>query len=238
MRLHPMATLVAAVAFASAAFASPAHSVPLRYRLTLAGLPLGALTLEAEEGGGSYRSRVAFATTGFAGLLDYALEGTADGRVARGHAIVPRLFTARSQSPRALRHTRIEWTNGMPAFVTVDPPRDGTVDAAAAGDALDPASALFRLGLPGRIGDVCDTHFAVYDGSRIVRLDLGVPARSGEDIVCDGLYTRIGGEPLTPIDPPDCPFRLRYAIAPDGTAILQEVRIPTRFGQALIEAAS
>lgn len=222
----------------SVATAAPAFAAPAHYRLTLAGVRLGTLVLDATSAGDAYRASIEFETNGLAGLLDYGLEGSAAGRVLDGHTLVPALFTARSHSPRALRHTRIGWTDGVPSFVVVDPPREEAVDTDAATGALDPASALFRIGRPGPAGDVCGESLEVFDGSRIVRLDLGPPAKSAGGIACDGLYTRIGGEPLTPLDPPECPFRLLYRVAPDGTAVLERIGIPTRFGQALIGRAT
>lgn len=232
-----MRSLLLAVAVA-AATPSPAGAVSLRYALSLAGVPLGALTIDAEETNGSYRANVAFQTTGLAGLLDYGLDGTATGRQNADHSLVPALFTGRSRSPRALRHTRIEWTDGALAFVAVEPPRSETADAGAAAGALDPASALLRMALPGSPEGVCGTSLDVFDGSRAVRLQSGAPTEEAGTIVCDGVYTRLGDEPLTPIDPPECPFQLRYRRGPGGTVTLEEIVIPTRFGQATIALAA
>lgn len=232
-----MRSLLLVVAIAVAA-ASPAGAASLRYALTLAGVPLGALTLDSEEADGSYRANVGFRTAGFAGLLDYGLDGTAIGRQDADHGLVPALFTGSSRSPRALRYTRIEWKEGALAFVAVEPPRSETVDASAAAGALDPASALLRVVLPGSPEGVCGASLDVFDGSRAIRLQLGAPTEVAGTIVCDGVYTRLGGEPLTPIDPPECPFQLRYHHTQDGAATLDEIRIPTRFGEAMIERAA
>lgn len=217
-----------------AAAATPVAAAPLRYALTLAGVPFGTLTIDAEEAGGRYRSALAFEATGLAGFLDYGLEGSAIGRAGADHALAPDLFTARSHSPRAIRHTRIDWKDGAPAFVAVDPPRADAVDPAAAAGAVDPATALSALALPHAAGGACGERVEVFDGSRLVRLQLDAATPREGEIVCGGLYTRLGGEPLTPIEPAECPFQLRYGIEPDGRAVLQEIRIPTRFGPASI----
>jgi hypothetical protein len=108
------------------------------------------------------------------------------------------------------------------------------VDPPTAAGALDPVSALTRLLFGTTPGGACGTTFEIFDGSRRVRLTLGAPYLAGGTIVCDGDYLRLGGEPLTPIDPPECPFQLTYRAGPDGQAILEAIRIPTRFGPAVI----
>ncbi len=227
--------LLAALAVSAAAPALPA---PAQYALTLAGLRVGAFTLDGEESGGSYKAAIEFRTSGLAGLLDYALAGSATGTVEKGGARAPVLFTGRSESPRARRRTRIEWTDGTPSFVAVDPPRAESVDAPETAGSVDPASALLEIGSPLRTDTACGTHLDIFDGSRLVRLDLGAPLAADDGIACDGFYTRLGGEPLTPIDPPECPFRLLYRRGPDRRIVLDEIRIPTRFGLALIKRST
>ena len=224
--------LLAALA---AVAALPADAAPVRYGLTLAGLPLGVLTLDGDRSDDHYEAAVRFESAGLAGLLDYGLEGTAEGLAGRGRDLLPLRFAGASHSPRAVRQTRIEWIDGAPAFVAVDPPRGEAVAPATAAGALDPASALLRLAGPRPAAEACSESVAVFDGSRLVRLTLGAPAPVADGIACDGTYLRLGGEPLTPIDPPECPFRLVYRIAADGRAVLQQIRVPTRFGEALIE---
>jgi hypothetical protein len=226
MRL-PIFTALALGA-ATAAVAAPAH-----YSLTLAGFQIGTLVVDEAIAGPNYDSTARFKTTGLAGILDYSFEGEALGLVA-GLALTPVRFTATSQSPRALRHTRIDWEDGAPALVAVDPPRDDAVDPATAAGSLDPVSALIRLLRNTPATGACGAAFEAFDGSRSVRLTLGKPRTADGAITCDGDYLRLGGEPLTPIDPPECPFQLVYREGLDGRAILETIRIPTRFGQAVI----
>lgn len=217
-----------AVALATAADAAPAH-----YSLTLAGFPLGLLVVNQSIAGADYDATARFETAGIAGLLDYSFDGEARGLIA-GAALTPLHFTATSKSPRALRHTRIDWENGVPSLVAVDPPRGEGVDPATTAGALDPVSALIQLFRSTSAAGACGTEFEVFDGSRSVRLTLGQPLRVDGTITCDGDYLRLGGEPLTPIDPPECPFRLVYREGQGGQANLETIRIPTRFGQAVI----
>lgn len=228
MRLVVLAAL-------AALSADPAFPAQDRFGLSLAGVSLGLLTVGGERSGGDYEAAVAFETRGLAGILDYALDGSATGRQTPEGGLLPQLFTGVSRSPRASRHTRIDWADRGQPFVAVDPPRDAAVDPRKGAGALDPASALLKLDRPGRLDALCGTSLDIFDGSRLVRLTL-YPAATGVDgVVCEGLYTRLGGEPLTPIDPPECPFTLVYRHDPDGSAVLVRIRIPTRFGDASME---
>lgn len=230
-----MHRLLLLAALSSLALARPAAAEPADFVMTIAGFRVGALTIEDTRSGGSYRAAIRFHSAGLGGLFDYGLEGAAEGRATPGRALVPRRFDGVSQSPRKHRTTAIEWTDGTPSRVAVDPPRAEAVPPARAAGALDPASALARLIGPGPAGAACGESIAVFDGSRLVRLDLGAPERTAEGIACAGNYLRLGGEPITPIDPPECPFTLVYAVTEDGEAVLDRISVPTRFGEALIE---
>lgn len=151
--------------------------------------------------------------------------------------LAPIRFTATSQSPRASRQTRVDWDGDAPPFVAVDPPRAGSVEPEAAIGALDPVSALLRLSgvLPGR---ACALDLTVFDGSRLARLSLAAPMKAEDGLRCAGVYRRLGGEPLTPVEPAECPFTLVYSLDAKGHPLLEEIRVPTRFGQALIARVS
>ena len=209
-----------------------AAAPPGQLDITLAGFSLGSLTLSIEETGPHYEGAARFKTEGFAGVLNYTFDGTATGSV--GATLRPVHFASTSHSPRALRHTRIDWEGSAPTLVEVNPPRDEMVDPATQAGALDPVTALGLLFRDQPAAKVCATSLKVFDGSRSVRLTLDGPVTSGTTITCAGDYVRLGGDPLTPIDPPECPFEIVYRLTPDGRAVFDHLRIPTRFGEALI----
>ena len=222
-----------ALAAATAAIASPA-----RYSLTLAGFPIGTLVVDQAVAGPNYDATARFKTTGLAGILDYSFEGEAQGLVAglaldagslhRDEPVAARPpphphrlgGRGRPRSSPSIRLATKRWTlRPLPARSIRCPRSPGCLRNTTASGA-------------------CGTAFEVFDGSRSVRLTLGEPRKAGGTITCDGDYLRLGGEPLTPIDPPECPFQLVYRTAANGQAILATIRIPTRFGQAVIEPAA
>ena len=72
--------------------------------------------------------------------------------------------------PRADRDTDIDWEDGTPVSVSVEPPRESAPDPAAQAGTLDPVSAGFAV-LRDRAGrELCDTTVEVFDGSRRSRL--------------------------------------------------------------------
>ena len=229
MRLLPFLTL-AFVAVSSAATAEPA----VHFGISLAGFRVGWLTLSGKDDGARYAAYGHFETAGLAGLLNYTFDGKASGTRNGKGTELPESFIATSRSPRAVRETSIAWTNGIPTLISVIPPRVENVDPASEGGALDPVTVLVRLFRQRSAADVCGTEFRIFDGSRSVRLTLGDPVTSDGVITCEGDYLREAGEPFTPIDPPACAFQAIYRRAADGTVTLEEIRIPTRFGQAVL----
>ena len=224
--------LLAALA---AVAALPADAAPVRYGLTLAGLPLGVLTIDGDRSGDRYEAAVRFESGRTRGppRLWPRRNGRGPRRAGQGSAAAPlrrrEPFPARGAADAdrvdrrhsRFRRRRSAARRGGGARQRRRRPRPGVR-----------APAPRR---PRPAAEACSESVAVFDGSRLVRLTLGAPAQVADGIACDGTYLRLGGEPLTPIDPPECPFRLVYRIAADGRAVLQQIRVPTRFGEALIE---
>jgi Protein of unknown function (DUF3108) len=229
MRLIALLFLVATTGSAGAT-----SSTQLRFDLTLARIRIGELTVRTNEAGYRYEAGAQFATAGLAGLLDYMFEGIASGTIETGAAPSPEFFSATSRSPRALRHTRIDWDEGRPQFVAVDPPRDVAVDPATQVGAVDPVSALAILFHERPASEICATSLLIFDGSRSLRLTLDPPEVRAGEIACTGSYSRIAGEPFTALDPTDFGFEFVYGVRADGQATIDHVRAPTRFGDAVI----
>ena len=148
--------------------------------------------------------------------------------------MVPASYTATSKSPRALRHTRIGWENGVPVDVSVVPPREIAPEPAEQGGTLDPVSAGFRLFRTAPAGEVCGVTVDVFDGSRRSRLSLAEPAPEGGALVCDGTFARIEGEAHSMADLREFPFRLVFVPNGGGLYRLERIEAPTNFGQAVL----
>ncbi|HVH04054.1 MAG TPA: DUF3108 domain-containing protein [Amaricoccus sp.] len=225
-RLLALGSLLALPSLATADQASFSFSV--------AGIRVGAMTMATEQSAAGYSATSRIDTAGLAGLFDFFFDGKATGSVAGNGTVVPADYTAVSKSPRALRHTKIAWRQGVPVSVSVEPPRKSAPDPAKQGGTLDPVSAGFRLFRTAPADEVCATTVDVFDGSRRSRLQVAKPTRDGEALVCAGTFARIEGEAHSMADLQEFPFRLVFLPSDGGLYRLERIEAPTNFGQAVL----
>ncbi len=238
MPLRPTLSASLAACFGAAcvvvvATAAPALTV---FDLTLAGLPLGTVTLDAEQSGAEYAAVSRITPNGVVNLVaGYAFDGRATGRIDAEGRISPLTFEADSTSPRASRRTEIEWRDGAPVRVSVEPPRQYAADPARVAGALDPVSAGFALLRDNAPSEICDTTIDVFDGSRRSRLSLGKPVAAGAGVTCTGLYARLEGEAHSLSSQTEYPFTLTFTPTAAGQVQLQRIETRTRFGLAVVD---
>jgi hypothetical protein len=222
-------------AFCAALAATPAIAGSSVYDLTLAGVRLGEIIIEAELSGDSYRAASRIVSTGLVGAFtDYGFEGEATGRLAADGSVEPERFRAKSVSPRAKRRTEIDWQGDTPVRVSVEPPRRQEPDPARMVGALDPVSAGFALLRDNQPEHVCDTRIDVYDGSRRSRLTLGAPVAGEGTLSCSGTYARLEGEAHSLSSQSEYPFTIRFRARGDGLMRLDRIETETRFGRAVV----
>ena len=125
--------------------ATQARAGAVSYDFYLAGIRLGSLEIGSERTNRRYSAVGRFETAGLLGFLDFFFDGQATGTITPDGTVVPSHFVAASKSPRAFRQTRIDWQDGMPIRVSVDPPRSTSPEPAEQTATLDPVSAGFRL---------------------------------------------------------------------------------------------
>jgi hypothetical protein len=216
------------------AAALPVRAEQAVFDFSIAGIRVGAMTMESEQQGGRYSARSRIDTAGIVGLLaDFFFDGRSTGSVAGGGKVVPSRFDATSKSPRALRKTEIDWENGTPVMVSVEPPRSSAPDPAKQGGTLDPVSAGFRLFRTVPAEEVCDTSVRVFDGSRLSQLELAKPVANGDTLTCAGAFARVEGEAHSMADLRTFPFELVFR-KDGGKAVLERIEAPTNYGRAVL----
>lgn len=207
------------------------------YDLYISGIKAGRLTMSSELTGDRYTAATDMTSAGVLGVFaDFYFRGTSSGRLDGNGGVVPQQFVARSKSNRAERETRIDWRDGTPVEVSVQPPRDSAPDPTAQSGTLDPVSALYLLLRDTPRDAVCDKVVEVFDGSRRSRLTLAAPRSEGDQLVCDGRFARLEGEAhsLSSADR-EYPFSLVYRDTGAGDAKMQRIESPTSFGTAVVE---
>ena len=215
------------------ATALPARAEQATFDFSVAGIRVGALVMEGEQKAGRYDARSRIDTAGLVGMfLSFFFDGTSTGSLA-GTQVVPGRYDATSKSPRALRKTAIEWKNGTPVKVSVEPPRSTAPDPAKQGGTLDPVSAGFRLLRTMPAAEVCNTTVRVFDGSRLSQIELAKPVASGDTLTCAGNFARIEGEAQTLTSLRRFPFSLAFR-KEGGDAVLERIEAPTNYGNAVL----
>ena len=229
------AARASAFGLALAMAAAPAGAAQAHFDFSIAGIRVGALSMAIEREGARYTAKSRIDTAGVVGaFIDFFFDGTASGTVGANGKVVPRVYTATSKSPRALRHSRIDWKDGTPVAVSVEPPRDSAPDPSKQTGTLDPVSASFRLLRDAPAAEVCDVTVIVFDGSRLSRLAVSPGVRQGGRLVCDGAYARLEGEASSIANARNFPFKLVFSVDADGFARLESVEAPTNFGRAVV----
>ena len=216
------------------AMALPARAEQATFDFSVAGIRVGSLMMEGEQKAGRYDARSRIDTAGIVGMfLSFFFDGTSTGSLA-GTRVVPGRYDATSKSPRALRKTAIEWKDGTPVKVSVEPPRSTAPDPAKQGGTLDPVSAGFRLLRTMPAADVCNTTVRVFDGSRLSQLQLAKPVTSGDKLTCTGTFARIEGEAHSLTSLRKFPFSLVFRKVDGGDAVLERIEAPTNYGNAVL----
>jgi hypothetical protein len=209
------------------------------YDFYLAGIKVGTMAFTTRESARDYSAGAEINASGLvAAVLTFTFDGSARGGIAKSGAPVPSVFEAVSDSPKGKRTTRIDWKNGVPVAVTIEPPRDNQPAPGDQAGTLDPISAGFALLRDGPAERMCATSVDVFDGSRRSRLKLGErrPAQGG--FTCSGTYARVQGEPHSLSSQTEFPFTLTFSRDANGMARTQRIQTSTSFGKATLERRS
>lgn len=234
-RLRRVGAAAVAATLLAAALPAQAQSKRAVFDLSIAGFRAGTMALSTAQSGDDYAAATSIKAAGLLGVLtDFGFDGQASGRIADEGRLVPRRFTADSQSPRAARHTEIDWEDGLPVRVSVEPPRSTAPDPARQGGTLDPVSAGFAVLRDTTVDALCDTTVDVFDGSRRSRLRLSEPVATEGGYFCAGAYSRIEGEAHSMSDQKEYPFRLFFSPNGEGLVQLERLETDTRFGRAVL----
>ncbi len=232
-------SVLSGAALALGLLASQALAENSTFDFYVSGIPVGKMSLSTSETKSSYSARSRIEASGFIGmLLTFYYDGESKGAITRQGAIVPALFEAHSKTPRTDRRTRIDWKNGTPVSVNVNPARDNAPDPAKQTGTIDPISAGFAILRDLPQDQLCDKTLMVFDGSRLSRLRLDPAKDGGGTFTCVGKYARVEGEAHTLSDQREFPFELVFSKQSGGVGRLEQIQTDTSFGRAVLRRRS
>jgi len=165
------------------------------FSVTADGWNLGELEATYKETGKTYDVTLKGGATGLWGFfLQATYDGRSSGTFSPSGALVPDVFEARSHRIFKSRHQQVDFTNGRPVNVSIDPERDLTnmSDPSLVTDRrIDPMSYL-GIFIQNRSAN-CPAPGDLYDGRRTTRISFNRVASDTADIACDGTYELIKG---------------------------------------------
>lgn len=209
------------------------------YDLYIAGIWAGEVRVSSSRDGDRYAAASQITPKGMvSAVARFAFEGEATGRIDADGRLEPIRFLAESRSPRSDRTTLIEFEDGVPVRVSVEPPRSRQPDPASQAGTIDPVSAGYAILSDGTPETICGTTLDLFDGSRRSRLVIDAAAPGDDGYVCAGTYSRIEGEAHSASGDRDFPFRLVLKADGDGLHRVERIETRTRFGRAVVERRS
>jgi hypothetical protein len=205
----------------------------------VSGIHVGKMSLATTQTPTAYTSKSRIEAAGVVGLLlTFFYDGQSSGQIAADGTVVPVRFEAHSKTPRTDRRSAIDWQDGTPVKVSVNPPRKKAPDPAEQAGTLDPVSAGFAILRDRPRDQLCDKTLMVFDGSRLSRLRLD-PAKDRDGaITCAGNYARVEGEAHSLSNQREFPFQLVFSQQPNGDGRLERIETDTSFGRAVLERRS
>ncbi len=234
-----IALTLTAILAATSAQATDLAPLNLKYRATVAGLPLGKLKLHIDRDDGRYKAAVSFKlVTLLRAILDGDAAASASGQLDQGKP-TPKEFQFRIDGRKKNQHTAITFNeNGDPSEIKATPPLRKTnyrIGLDQASGTIDPASAAVLLASPRE--NACALSMDVFDGAKRHRITLtGVseaPDARGV-ITCAGLYERIAGFKAKYMTPAarSYPFSAQLVEDIDGGWLPVKIWADTKFGPA------
>lgn len=234
-----IALTIAATLTSATAQAAELSPLNLKYRATVAGLPLGKLKLHIDRTDDQYTAAVSFKlVTLLRAILDGDAQANAAGQLQQGKP-TPQEFQFKIDGRKKNQHTAIAFdADGNPSEIKADPPLRETayrIGVEQAGGTIDPASAAVLLASPRT--DACDLSMDVFDGAKRHRISLTGVAEQPDSrgvITCTGLYERIAGfkaKYMTP-DARTYPFSAQLVEDIDGGWLPVKIWADTKFGPA------
>ncbi|CUH40115.1 hypothetical protein JSE7799_02844 [Jannaschia seosinensis] len=216
-----------------------AEELSARYDLSIRGITGGQITLGARMTDDAYSVASQAGATGLIGrLVRYGFEGRAQGRVA-GDTLRSRTYTEVEVDDGERTVTETTFRDTRPVAVSVTPeraPEPWDIAPTEQAGMSDPLTALFSVMRPVPAREACAQVHDLFDGRHVSRLTLGpARARDGGGVVCDGEYRRLRGyEPRKMAEQPVVALTFLYAPTEDGRVQVDEIRSPTRFGDAVL----
>lgn len=226
--------LTAALAFFLLA-SVPVQAESGQFSVSVAGFGAGTIAYSGSESRGRYEANGQVASTGLArGLYPARISVAVNGKVT-GNSYAPTTYVEQTTKRGETKSGTFRYSRGTPTVTKTPPDRNRKsyhADPENQAGTVDPMTAAFAI-LRDRPADLaCNLDISPYDGRERTRIRLQDGTRKGDELVCNGTYSRIDGfSPEDMAEKVHWPFTVTYTILPDGTHRVSEVVVPTTLGK-------
>ncbi|QYK41320.1 MAG: DUF3108 domain-containing protein [Paracoccaceae bacterium] len=209
------------------------------YRVTVLGVYAGTVRLSGEQRGNAYRAELALESRGAgAAIRRVRFLASSEGGIANGR-YAPARYAEDADTGKRQSKSVIEYKRGVPTVVTYRSDKDhrlNVVDPATQGGTLDPVTSIYAILRDVPREAACTAAITTFDGRRRTTTRLSDPRPQGEGLVCRGEYRRVAGYSDSEMaERSRFPFTVIYVPAPGGMMRVDEVRVQTLYGNAVMK---
>lgn len=203
--------------------AAPAQTVEtetMRFTASILGVTAGRATLAVNRSGDAYAVTGQTSSAGLAGLFSsFKVTNKVRGSERNG-TFRPERYESRAEGERRGRGAEIVYEGGVPKVLTLEAerrPGAPVLDPATQAGKVDPLTMTYALLRDTPRDQACTLRLEVFDGHRASRVALGNPRADGDDLLCDGVYSRVDGYPPEDLEERrDFTFTVTYTPLADG----------------------
>ena len=199
----------------------------------IGGLKTGRLSLKMQAKANMYSASVFLRTIGLvSAIAPYRFEAAVHGSILKNHHR-PRHYSEKSDTGKRQTNKIISYVNGVPKVTQSKSREPHWLVPETQKDRIDTVTATYQLLRDRSASELCQQHLKLFDGDRAVDITLFGKTTDDTDVICQGLYQRIGGFSKKQMSKGiDFPFTLRYRLTGDDNYQAHNLSVKTLRGRA------
>lgn len=223
------------------AAALPAHAETREnatFDIYIGGLKFGEIAFSAAENGSNYATASRVAASGLIGALTRARYDARSRGTSRGNRYTPSRYEVDSRRGSRETESYIDYRGGVPSAKVQTPPqnvRDTDLDPSTQGGTVDPSTAIWLALRDRPKSEACNVELNMYDGRYRAGISLKNPKADGDNLVCSGVYSRLGGYSAKELeDGRDFPFSATLVPTDTGEMRIEQITMESLYGTARV----
>ena len=199
------------LAFCLSGAPSLAETTDYLFDVHLLGIKAGELKYSVRTKGDQYSAAGKLYPTGVvASMTTFRFDVSVSGNVKEGK-YQPRLYSEISDTGKRQEEKSITYSGSKIRVKSPKLPKPHWLNPNTQQGKVDPMTAIFLVLEDQSPEDLCKQKVDIFDGARNVLITLAGPRTSGNKVICDGNYQRVGGFSKAELkDGTNFPFTMTY----------------------------